>query len=126
MHVLSVKTGYGIDTLGEYLKPRKTIVLLGSSGVGASSLVNALAGKDIMAVNKKYMTADLKGRHTTTHRQLIMLGSGAMIMELHRECVSLACGMPAKALGEAFDDVEHFGTLQVQRLPSSRPSRAVR
>lgn len=80
VYAVSAKTGFGIAALGEYLKPQKTIVFLGSSGVGKSSLANALAGKDIMAVNK-IREADSKGRHTTTHRQLIMLDSGAMIID---------------------------------------------
>ena len=75
IYVVSARTGYGIDKLCEYLKPRKTIVFLGSSGVGKSSLVNALAGEDIMKVNT-IRENDSKGRHTTTHRQLIMLKSG--------------------------------------------------
>ena len=105
VYVISVKTGFGTDALGEYLKPRKTIVFLGSSGVGKSSLVNALAGKKIMAVNE-IRESDSRGRHTTAHRQLIMLGSGAMIIDTPgmRE---LGMWDVSKGLGEAFDDVEH-------------------
>ncbi|HOQ06389.1 MAG TPA: ribosome small subunit-dependent GTPase A [Clostridiales bacterium] len=106
VYAISVKTGYGFDALSEYLKPRKTIVLLGSSGVGKSSFVNALAGRDIMAVNE-IREADSKGRHTTTHRQLIMLDSGAMVIDTPgmRE---LGMWDVSKGLGEAFDDVERW------------------
>ena len=48
---VSTKTGFGFDVLADYLKPRKTIVLLGSSGVGKSGLLNRLSGKTVMAVN---------------------------------------------------------------------------
>ena len=51
VHVVSAHTGYGLQRLNAYLQPGKTVVFLGSSGVGKSSLVNALAGEDIMAVN---------------------------------------------------------------------------
>lgn len=106
VYAVSVKTGYGLDAMGEYLKPRKTTVLLGSSGVGKSSFVNALAGSDIMAVNG-IRESDSKGRHTTTHRQLIMLDSGAMIIDTPgmRE---LGMWDVSKGLGEAFDDVERW------------------
>jgi ribosome biogenesis GTPase len=50
-HVVSAHTGYGLQRLNVYMQPGKTVVFLGSSGVGKSSLVNALAGEDIMAVN---------------------------------------------------------------------------
>lgn len=106
IYAASAKTGYGIDKLSDYLKPRKTIVFLGSSGVGKSSLVNALAGEEIMAV-KEIREDDSRGRHTTTHRQLIMLPKGVMIIdtpgmrELGMWDVSLG-------LGEAFADVESY------------------
>jgi len=106
IYAVSAKTGYGIDMLSDYLRPAKTIVFLGSSGVGKSSLVNKLAGEEIMYVNS-IREDDSKGRHTTTHRQLIMLPNGVMIIdtpgmrELGMWDVSLG-------LGEAFTDVEKF------------------
>jgi ribosome biogenesis GTPase len=77
---LSSRTGLGLDRLGQYLKPGKTLVFLGMSGVGKSSLLNALAGEELMPV-KEIRDDDARGRHTTTHRQLIRLSSGAMIID---------------------------------------------
>ncbi|MCG8502014.1 MAG: ribosome small subunit-dependent GTPase A [Firmicutes bacterium] len=103
---VSAKTGYGIDSLSDYLRPRKTVVFLGSSGVGKSSLVNALAGETIMAVNE-IREDDSRGRHTTTHRQLVMLPNGVMIIDTPgmREL-----GMWDVNIGlrEAFADVESY------------------
>lgn len=76
----SALTGEGFSELSDYLKPGKTIVLLGSSGVGKSSFINVLAGEELMKVNS-IREDDSKGRHTTTHRQLIMLKSGVMIID---------------------------------------------
>ncbi len=106
VYAVSARTGYGIDRLSEYLKPRKTIVFLGSSGVGKSSLVNVLAGEEIMTVNE-IREDDSKGRHTTTHRQLIMLNSGVMIIDTPgmRE---LGMWDVSKGLEEAFGDVEKY------------------
>ena len=103
---VSAATGFGLEALSACLKPGKTAVFLGSSGVGKSSLVNALAGEELMAVNA-IREDDSRGRHTTTHRQLIMLKSGVMIIDTPgmRE---LGMWNAAEGIGEAFADVERF------------------
>ena len=80
VHAVSAHTGFGILALDKYLKPGKTIVFLGMSGVGKSSLLNALMEKEVMIV-KDIREIDSRGRHTTTHRQLFMLPSGAMVID---------------------------------------------
>jgi len=106
VYAVSAKTGEGLELLADYLTLGKTLVFLGSSGVGKSSLVNALAGERVMAVNG-IREDDGKGRHTTTHRQLIMLRDGVMIIDTPgmRE---LGMWDVSEGLGEAFGDVEQF------------------
>lgn len=101
---VSAKTGAGLDALSAYLQPGKTIVLLGSSGVGKSSFVNALAGRGVMAVNE-IRADDDRGRHTTTHRQLLRLESGVMVIDTPgmRE---LGMWTSDAGLEDAFPDVE--------------------
>ncbi len=103
---ISSVTGEGLDQLGDYLKPQKTIVLLGSSGVGKSTFVNALAGKEVMDV-KEIRDDDSRGRHTTTHRRLIMLPDGYMIIDTPgmRE---LGMWDVDTGLKETFSDVESY------------------
>jgi ribosome biogenesis GTPase len=72
-------TGVGLDALGPYLQPGHTAVLLGSSGVGKSSLLNRLAGTDLMRTSE--LAADGTGRHTTSHRELVRLPGGALVID---------------------------------------------
>ena len=106
VHVVSAHSGQGLARLNAYLQPGKTVVFLGSSGVGKASLVNALAGEAVMAVSG-IREDDAKGRHTTTHRQLITLKSGVMIIDTPgmRE---LGMWEVSEGLGDAFSDVEVF------------------
>jgi ribosome biogenesis GTPase len=77
---VSSKTGYGIEELAPFLEPAKTAIFLGSSGVGKSSLLNHLAGQELMKV-KTIREDDSKGRHTTTYRQLFRLPSGSLVID---------------------------------------------
>jgi ribosome biogenesis GTPase len=77
---VSAATGEGLAALEALLEPRRTAVLLGSSGVGKSTLVNALAGSELMTT-RAIREDDARGRHTTTHRELIRLPSGALILD---------------------------------------------
>ena len=122
VHAVSSRTSYGLDALAPYLQPGKTVVFLGMSGVGKSSLLNTLMGQTVMEV-KTIREDDSRGRHTTTHRQLFQLPSGAMIIDTP--------GMRELGLFEAqdginagFADVEAlFGTLPLQRLPPRKRAR---
>ncbi|MFC5591768.1 ribosome small subunit-dependent GTPase A [Sporosarcina soli] len=73
-------TGEGIDELTALLKDGKTAALLGSSGVGKSSLTNAICGGETMAV-QGIREDDDKGRHTTTHRELVQIPGGGILID---------------------------------------------
>jgi ribosome biogenesis GTPase len=72
-------TGEGVDELRVLLRPRRTFVLLGSSGVGKSTLINRLAGRRLMPTGD--LRRDGRGRHTTRHRQLLVLPGGALVVD---------------------------------------------
>ena len=80
VHAVSARNGTGLEELEDYFTPGTTICLMGSSGVGKSTLINAIAGEEIMKTGE-IREADSKGRHTTTHRQLIRLRNGASVID---------------------------------------------
>jgi ribosome biogenesis GTPase len=79
VHPVSNVTGDGLAALDPYLQPGRTVVLLGSSGVGKSTLLNRLAGEEVMLTRE--VAADGTGRHTTTHRQLVRLPGGGLVID---------------------------------------------
>lgn len=103
---VSSHTGFGLEQLDQYLKPGETVVFLGSSGIGKSSLINALAGEEIMKVNN-IRDDDDKGRHTTTSRELIQLKTGAILMDTPGMRV-LGINDSMEGLSETFTDVEEL------------------
>lgn len=90
-------TGEGIDTLRQFVTRGKTVALLGSSGVGKSTLVNRLAGQELLKT-QAIREDDSKGRHTTTHRELVLLPNGGIILDTP--------GMRTLSLWEAEDGME--------------------
>lgn len=80
VHAVSAVTGEGMAELAGQLGFSRTAVLLGSSGAGKSTLLNALAGQDLMAT-QAIRAHDDRGRHTTTHRELFRLPSGALLLD---------------------------------------------
>ena len=77
---VSAKTGEGFGELNEFLKSGQTVVLLGSSGVGKSTITNRLLGEAVQEV-REVRENDSKGRHTTTARELFRLPCGALLMD---------------------------------------------
>ena len=79
VHVVTAVAGEGIDVLLPYLTGAKTGVLLGSSGVGKSTLINALLGESRLATGE--LREDGRGRHTTSHRELLLLPGGGVLID---------------------------------------------
>jgi len=81
VRLIAALTGEGVQQLAQdYLKPGRTAVVLGSSGAGKSTLVNAIAGQELMRTGA-VRAADSRGRHTTTHRELLRLPGGALLVD---------------------------------------------
>ena len=109
VYAISCKAKIGLEKLQKYFKKGNTLVFLGSSGVGKSTLVNTLIGKDVMKTSE-IREDDSKGRHTTTNRQLLMLPTGAMVIDTPgmRELGMWNCD---DGIDKTFQDVEkYFGT----------------
>jgi len=79
VHAVSAATGAGLEELDAYLGRGRTVALLGSSGVGKSTLINRLAGQELLATAET--SDDGRGRHTTTNRELVPLPGGALLLD---------------------------------------------
>src|SRR3989441_858838 len=80
VRVISARTGQGMDGLEKFMKHGQTVVLLGSSGVGKSTIANCLLGEMQQEV-QPVREGDSRGRHTTTARELFVLPGGALLMD---------------------------------------------
>lgn len=100
---LSNVSGNGVEQLRELIQPGKTYCLLGSSGVGKTTLVNRLVGESDLATGVVSVSGE--GRHTTTRRQLIVLAQGAMLIDMPgmRELGMLGV---SEGFNESFADIQ--------------------
>jgi ribosome biogenesis GTPase len=107
VHAVSAPAAIGLDVLDRYLGVGRTGALLGSSGVGKSTLINALVGKDLLRT-QEVREHDSRGRHTTRHRQLILLAGRGLLIDTPgmRE---LQLWDVASAVSETFDDIDALG-----------------
>lgn len=107
VHAISSVQGIGMECLESYITAGQTVALLGSSGVGKSTIVNYLLGDSVQKVHE-VRDDDSRGRHTTTHRQLFVLPSGGMVIDTPgmRE---LQLWNADDGLAEAFSDIEKLG-----------------
>lgn len=98
------RSGRGIDAVGRYIEPGRTVVFMGASGVGKSSLINRLYGEEIQATTD-VREGDAKGRHTTTWREMIVLPNGGLVIDTPgmREFHMWLSG---EGVHEAFPDIE--------------------
>ena len=103
---LSAVTKSGIEELKKYFEGNKTIAFVGSSGVGKSTLINCLCGETVMDVSDIAQYKD-RGRHTTSHRELIILPDGGLIIDTPgMRQVRLWEG--SEGLSETFQDIEKY------------------
>ncbi len=102
---ISNVTGAGLEQFKELMGLEKTYCLLGSSGVGKSTLINRLTGQDTLKTGR--VSASGEGRHTTVRRQLIVLEQGGMIIDTPgmREIGIFAA---SEGMDDSFDDIEEF------------------
>jgi ribosome biogenesis GTPase len=99
-------TGEGLDAVASLITPGQTLALLGRSGAGKSTLLNALIGEPVMPTSR--LRSDGRGRHTTTHRQMLALPNGGFIIDTPGV---KGVGIPtAEGLDQVFADVEELAS----------------
>jgi len=104
VHLCMARNAEQLDILLNYLQPGQTIALLGSSGVGKSTILNGLLGEERQKIGA-VSESDGKGRHTTTHRELILFPTGGILMD-NPGMRELHLWGEADDLSESFSDIE--------------------
>ena len=130
VHAISSKLGRGLEALDAYLRPGRTVALLGSSGVGKSTLINRLLGYERQLTNE-VRESDSRGRHTTTYRELVPLPGGALLVDTPgmRE---LQLWEASEGFAETFEDIAqlavdcHFSDCRHDAEPRCAVKEAVR
>lgn len=107
VELVSARTGHGVDSLRTHIGPGRTAAFLGSSGVGKSTLINRLIGREVQRT-AEVRESDSKGRHTTTHRELVVLPGGGLLIDTPgmRE---LQLWDVSTGLQDAFEDISALG-----------------
>lgn len=126
---VSVRDGRGIERVRAAIEPGQTGALLGSSGTGKSTLINHLIGQDVLDT-AAVRASDSRGRHTTRHRQLVLLPGGGLLIDTPgmRE---LQLWTAPEAADTSFEDIEalavdcHFTNCRHRSEPRCAVRRAV-
>ncbi len=108
IHVTSALGKEGLDAIQEYLRPAITISLVGSSGVGKSTIINTLLGEEKQRTGA-VREHDSHGRHVTTNRELMILENGAMVID-NPGIRELGLWGDESTLGSMFEDIEALAT----------------
>jgi ribosome biogenesis GTPase len=108
VRAIAAKPGEGLAALAPWLAPGQTVALLGSSGVGKSTIVNRLLGREKQRT-QEVLESGQRGRHTTTHRELVVLPGGALLLDTPglRE---IQLWSDETGLQAAFEDVHELAT----------------
>jgi ribosome biogenesis GTPase / thiamine phosphate phosphatase len=108
--ILSASQQMGLEQVSKYIMPGKTVAFIGSSGVGKSTIINALSASDQLEVNEVNRHGS-RGRHTTTFRELILLEDGGMVIDtpgMREFQVWGDSGDEEEGLRQAFDDIDEL------------------
>ncbi|MFH0837220.1 MAG: ribosome small subunit-dependent GTPase A [Candidatus Aenigmatarchaeota archaeon] len=103
IHSMSAELNTGLDVLNQYLKKGKTIAILGSSGVGKSTIINKLLGSERQRVGA--VKQDGQGRHITTHREMIIFPTGGMIID-NPGIEEVQLWSEGRGVNDVFEDID--------------------